>query len=143
MEDPSGYSDRTLRDLLRVESWNAQLRGHDTREIYISGQIPQSRGNAGIDSMARSREKQERGSGAVSRDERFGRYSVELYVDDDGDWLAHFADLPEISAFAATPEQALDKLETGWRVVKDSYRAEGKTVPVPPARRPSGRRSGP
>src|SRR5690348_2178365 len=76
--------------------------------------------------VARSRE---------NRDDRFDGYSVELYVDEDGDWLVHFAELPSISAFGPTPEDALRELATAWRLVKESYAAEGKPAPVPPSRR--------
>ncbi len=76
--------------------------------------------------MARSREK---------RDDRFDGYGVELYRDDDGDWLAHFEEMPNISAFGPTPEQALKELDIAWRLVKESYAAEKKPIPVPPARR--------
>ena len=76
--------------------------------------------------MAQSREK---------RDDRFDGYGVELYVDDDGDWLVHFEEMPNISAFGPTPEDALRELAIAWRLVKESYAAEGKPVPVPPSRR--------
>jgi predicted RNase H-like HicB family nuclease len=59
-------------------------------------------------------------------------YGGELYVDDDGDWLAHFEELPSISAFGATPEDALRELAIAWRLVKESYAEENKPVPVPP-----------
>jgi predicted HicB family RNase H-like nuclease len=67
--------------------------------------------------------------------ERFDGYGIELFLDDDGDWLAHLVELPEVSAFGPTPEKALRELETAWEVVKDAYRDEGKAPPVPPARR--------
>jgi predicted HicB family RNase H-like nuclease len=76
--------------------------------------------------VARSHEK---------RDDRFDGYGVELYVDDDGDWLAHFEELPNISAFGPTPEKALAELDIAWRLVKESYAAENKPIPVPPSRR--------
>ena len=31
--------------------------------------------------------------------ERFDGYAVELFLDEDGDWMAHLAELPGISAF--------------------------------------------
>jgi predicted HicB family RNase H-like nuclease len=66
---------------------------------------------------------------------RFDGYGVELFVDDDGDWLAHFAEMPNISAFGPTPEKALSELATAWRLVKEAYEREGGPVPVPPLRR--------
>ncbi len=39
--------------------------------------------------------------------DRFDGYAVELFIDEDHDWLAHLVELPGISAFGATPEKAL------------------------------------
>ena len=49
---------------------------------------------------------------------RFDGYSVNLYQDEDNDWLAHFIELPNVSAFADSPEAALRELETAWEGVK-------------------------
>lgn len=68
-------------------------------------------------------------------DNRFDGFTVHLLLDEDGDWLAHFVELPNISAFAATPEQALDELSIAWEGVKESYRAQGEPVPAAPARK--------
>lgn len=68
-------------------------------------------------------------------EDRFDGFSVELYLDEDGDWLAHFEELPNISAFGDSPEAALKELETAWLMVKEDYQAEGKPVPVAPARK--------
>lgn len=59
-------------------------------------------------------------------EDRFDGFSVELYRDEEGDWLAHFAELPTVSAFGDSPELALKELENAWRVVKEDYQAEGK-----------------
>jgi predicted HicB family RNase H-like nuclease len=69
-----------------------------------------------------------------SRD-RFDGFTVEIYLDEDGDWLAHFVEMPNISAFAATPEKALDELEAAWNLTKESYREHREEVPVAPSRR--------
>ena len=60
---------------------------------------------------------------------------LELFQDDDNEWLAHFVELPNISAFGPTPEKALDELATAWEMVKQDYRESGETIPVAPARR--------
>ena len=70
--------------------------------------------------------------------ERFDGYGVNLFQDDDGDWLAHFMELPNVSAFGPSPERALKELEAAWGLVKEQYAAEGKPVPVAPARRRFG-----
>ncbi len=40
---------------------------------------------------------------------KFDEFTVNLYFDEDGDWLAHFVELPNISAFADAPERALKR----------------------------------
>ena len=50
---------------------------------------------------------------------------------EDGDWMAHFIELPNISAWGETPEQAIVELRITWTLVKDSYREAGEPVPIP------------
>lgn len=61
----------------------------------------------------------------------FDGFDVRLLLDDDGDWIAHFIELPNISAGGATPEQAVTELRAAWRLVKNSYQAHGQPVPQP------------
>ena len=63
--------------------------------------------------------------------DRFDKFSINLFKDEDGDWLAHFVELPNISAFSDTPEGALIKLETTWEGVKESYRQHDEQIPDP------------
>ncbi len=70
--------------------------------------------------------------------DRFDAYAVNVLLDDDGDWLAHFVELPNVSAFGPTPEKALKELDVAWALVKESYAEEGKPLPVAPARREFG-----
>jgi predicted HicB family RNase H-like nuclease len=72
---------------------------------------------------------------ASRKRDRFDGYGVELFVDEDGDWLAHLVELPNVSAFGPTMEKALDELVDAWELVKESYREEGKPVPVAPSKR--------
>lgn len=65
----------------------------------------------------------------------FDGFSVNLFVDDDGDWLAHFVEEPDISAFSDTPEEALGELKIAWEAIKASYRDRGKEPPVAPLRK--------
>lgn len=67
--------------------------------------------------------------------DRFDAYTVELFLDDDGDWLARFEEMPEVSAFGATPEKALSELDAAWKLVKKSYTARGEKPPVAPSRK--------
>lgn len=67
--------------------------------------------------------------------DKFDGYTVEIFHDEDGDWLARLEEMPSISAFADTPERALSELEIAWGLTKESYLANGEEVPVAPSRR--------
>ncbi|MEM9276926.1 MAG: toxin-antitoxin system HicB family antitoxin [Cyanobacteria bacterium P01_F01_bin.143] len=62
-------------------------------------------------------------------------FTINLYFDEDGEWLAHLVELPNISAFADTPELALDELYIAWEGMKECYHEDGVEIPVAPARR--------
>jgi predicted HicB family RNase H-like nuclease len=65
----------------------------------------------------------------------FDGFTVSITLDEDGDWLAHFIELPNVSAFADTPQKAVDELRVAWKGVKESYRKHGEPIPVAPARK--------
>ena len=65
----------------------------------------------------------------------FDGFSIQLIEDDEGDFVAHFIELPSISAFGATPEEALAELDIAWQGVKESYHKHGEAVPVAPTRK--------
>ena len=67
--------------------------------------------------------------------DRFDCFTVNMYQDDDGDYLAYFVELPSVSAFAATPEEALNELAEAWGGVRESYEKRGEAIPVAPSRR--------
>ncbi len=67
--------------------------------------------------------------------DRFDGYTVNLFLDEGEDYLAHFVELPEISAFGKTPELALNELASAWEGVKLIYTEEGKPIPVAPSKR--------
>jgi predicted HicB family RNase H-like nuclease len=71
----------------------------------------------------------------MDKKDRFDGYSVTVFLDDDGDYLAHFVEMPNISAFGESPEQALHELETAWEGVKESCRKHGEPIPVAPSRK--------
>ncbi|MGD9153399.1 MAG: toxin-antitoxin system HicB family antitoxin [Gammaproteobacteria bacterium] len=60
----------------------------------------------------------------------FDGFSVNIYLDEDGDWLAHFVELPSISACGDTAEEALRELKIAWNAAKKSYRKHGEKIPV-------------
>lgn len=65
----------------------------------------------------------------------FDGYTLNVFLDDDGEYLAHFAEMPHVSAFADTPEEALRELRIAWEGVKESYQKHGEPIPVAPARK--------
>ena len=65
----------------------------------------------------------------------FDGYTVNLLLDDDGDWLAHLVELPHVSAFASSPKKAIGELKSAWRAVKESYTERDEPIPVAPARK--------
>lgn len=67
--------------------------------------------------------------------DRFDGFSVNMFEDDAGDWIAHFVERPEISAFGKTPEESLRELDAAWEGVKQTYIADGEPVPTAPARK--------
>jgi predicted HicB family RNase H-like nuclease len=65
----------------------------------------------------------------------FDGFTVSVSLDEDGDWLAVLAELPNVSAFAETPDQAIEELRQAWEGVKESYRKHKESIPVAPARK--------
>jgi predicted RNase H-like HicB family nuclease len=61
----------------------------------------------------------------------FDGFVLNLYVDEQGDWLAYFQDIPTVSAFGDTPQEALEELKTAWELVKEDYREKNQAIPVP------------
>lgn len=55
--------------------------------------------------------------------------------DDEGDFLAHFIGLPNVSAFANTPEETLHELKLAWEGIKESYLKHNESIPVAPAKK--------
>ena len=53
-------------------------------------------------------------------------------VEEDGEFVAYFADLPNVSAFAASPVEAIKELKIAWELIKESYVERGEAVPVAP-----------
>jgi predicted HicB family RNase H-like nuclease len=59
-------------------------------------------------------------------DDRFDGFTVNL---------AHFVELPNISAFGPTPEAALNELASAWEMVKRTCVDDGRPVPMAPTRK--------
>ena len=66
----------------------------------------------------------------------FDGFSLHLLFDEnDQDWVVHFAELPTVSAFSETPEQAIEELKIAWEGVKQSYIKRGEPIPIAPSKR--------
>lgn len=65
----------------------------------------------------------------------FDGFTINIIHDEDGDWLAHFVELLNVSAFANTPDKALAELLIAWNGVKESYKSRGESLPEAPGRR--------
>ena len=62
----------------------------------------------------------------------FDGFAIKVFLDEDGDYLAHFVEMPNVSAFANTPEAALRELSVAWQGVKESYRKHREPIPQAP-----------
>ncbi|MEL6438732.1 MAG: toxin-antitoxin system HicB family antitoxin [Cyanobacteria bacterium J06621_8] len=62
-------------------------------------------------------------------------FRINIYLDEDGEWLAHLVELPNVSAFAETPELALDELYVAWEGMKECYQDDGEEIPTAPSRK--------
>jgi predicted HicB family RNase H-like nuclease len=71
----------------------------------------------------------------MKKQDRFDGYTVNVFLDDDGEYVAHFVEMPNVSAFGESPEQALVELATAWEAMRESYQKHGQPVPVAAARR--------
>jgi predicted HicB family RNase H-like nuclease len=67
--------------------------------------------------------------------DQFDGFSIYLAEDEDGDFLAHFIELPNVSAFSDTPEKALRELKIAWEGVKSSYLKHNEPIPVAPTKK--------
>lgn len=68
------------------------------------------------------------------RDE-FDGFSIHLLQDDDGDFIAHFVELPNVSACGSSAEEALAELKEAWEAMKESYYKHNEPVPIAPSRK--------
>ena len=64
----------------------------------------------------------------------FNGFTVNLFLDEDSDYLAHFVEMPNVSAFSDTPEGALRELAAAWKCVKETYAEDQEPIPKAPSR---------
>ena len=62
----------------------------------------------------------------------FDGFSV-ILLQEAGEWLAHFSELPNVAGFGDTIEQALVDLHETWDVMKETYARYREPIPVAPA----------
>ena len=67
--------------------------------------------------------------------DRFDGFSIHLFLDEDGDWMAHFNELPNISAFGPTPTKALEELKNAWEATKESFIKNNEKIPLAPTKK--------
>jgi predicted HicB family RNase H-like nuclease len=66
----------------------------------------------------------------------FDGFSLHLLFDEnDQDWVVHFTELPTVSAFGETPEQAIEELKIAWEGVQQSYLKRGEPIPIAPSKK--------
>lgn len=68
------------------------------------------------------------------RDE-FDGFSIQLLQDDEGDFIAHFIELPNVSASGSTAEESLFELKEAWEAMKESYIKHNQEIPVAPSKK--------
>lgn len=68
-----------------------------------------------------------------NNDDNFDGFMINVFFDEDGDYLAHLVELPNVSAFGPTPEEALRELAVAWQGVKESYHKHNEPVPQAPS----------
>lgn len=67
--------------------------------------------------------------------DHFDGFSIQLLQDEEGDFIAHFIELPNVSAAGATPEESLAELQIAWESMKESYQKHHQEIPVAPSRK--------
>ena len=62
-------------------------------------------------------------------------FTINFYLDDEQDWIAHLVELPNVSAHGETSEDALQELFVAWEMIKEDYIEDGEAIPVAPSRK--------
>ncbi len=59
----------------------------------------------------------------------FDGYTVNLFLDEDGDYVAPFVELPNISAFSDTPAGVVKEFVLAWQCFKESHQKHYEPIP--------------
>ena len=62
----------------------------------------------------------------------FDGYTVNVFLDENVEWVAHFVEMPYVLALAETPDEAMKELVTVWEGVKEAYRQNNNEFPLSP-----------
>ena len=65
----------------------------------------------------------------------FDGFSIHIVTDKEGDYIAHFIELPNVSACGGTAEEAIAELKIAWKAMKESYHKHGEEIPMAPTRK--------
>ena len=65
----------------------------------------------------------------------FDGFAVNLIEEDNQNWVAHFVELPSVSAGGANPETALYALKEAWIAMKESYQKHNEPIPLTSSRK--------
>ena len=59
----------------------------------------------------------------------FNGFAINIFLDEDGDYLAHLVELPSVSGFGSTSTEALTELKEAWELMKECYQEDDAPVP--------------
>lgn len=65
----------------------------------------------------------------------FDGFSIHLLEDEQGEFIAHFVEMPSVSACGDTAEEAIAELKIAWEAMKASYRKHGHPIPIAPTQK--------
>jgi len=65
--------------------------------------------------------------------DQFDGFTVNIFQDDMGRYIAHLVELPAISAHGKMPNSALKELAVAWGLAKESYIEDGEDIPQAPS----------
>lgn len=60
----------------------------------------------------------------------FDGFSINMFLDEDGQYTAFLVEYPSCSAFGDTPEDALTELHSAWDLLKETCIELGDEVPT-------------
>ncbi len=62
--------------------------------------------------------------------EEFNGFGIHIVEDEQSEFLAHFVELSNVSAYGSTTEEAIAELKVAWEAMKASYQKHGEEIPI-------------